>query len=309
MDRKLTRRRFGQIAIAGTTVAALSHLAASKTLAQQTPVIIGLRLDPPSANPKASRPVLGRTDNDINLPNTEPPARNLALQSLNVANRQARPLAASKIPLQAGEGLTGLTSLADGTVVVAITPNSPLKEEKDTPTRLIFLGNPSRTLIVSGLSKKQALGSLVGTNDGRLLGLVVNKNGAPPVRQVSINLQTGRITFDTEINLPGKGRYATLAQCPDGKFYTTVVKQRGETFLVQVDPNKKKLVTLSQLKVNNKVWNNGLQSLVCSPKGQLYAFGGLRYQFPGSLYLLDPKTGAMTQRTPFNAARITIARG
>lgn len=310
MNQKLTRRQFGQIAIAGTTVAALSHLAGKNLAqAQQTPAIIGLRLGPPSTNPIASRTVLGRNDSGVSIPDVEPPARSLSLQSLNVANRQARALPSPKILLQSGEGLTGLTSLADGTIVIAITPNSPSREERDASTRLIFLGKPPRTLIVSGLNKKEALGSLTGTNDGRLLGLVVNKNGAPPVRQVSIDIRTGRISFDTEINLPGKGRYANLAQCPDGKLYSTVVKKKGDTFLVQVDPKQKKLITLSQLKINNKIWNNGLQSLVCGPKGQFYAFGGLRYQFPTALYLLDPKTGAMTQRTPFNSAKITIPRG
>lgn len=308
MNQKLTRRKFGQIAIAGTAVATLGHLAARKTLAQQTPSIIGLRLGPP-ANPKASRTVLGRTDNDVTIPNVEPPARNLSLLSLNTASRQARALPFPKVALQSGEILTGLTSLADGTIVVAITPNSPNKKEKDASTRLIFLGKSPRTLIVSGLSKKEALGSLTGANDGRLLGLVVNKNGAPPVRQVSINLQTGRITFDTEINLPGKGRYANLAQCSNGKLYSTVVRKQGETFLVQLDPKQKKVITLAQLKVNNKIWNNGLQSLVCGPKDQLYGFGALRYQYTPALYLIDRKTGAMTQRIPFNSARITIPRG
>ncbi len=85
------------------------------------------------------------------------------------------------------------------------------------------MGTPIKTLIVSGLKQNQQLGSLLGTNDGRLIGLVGKKNGTPPILLVDINLQTGEISSINKIKFPNDERVSNLAECPDGKLYTSLV--------------------------------------------------------------------------------------
>lgn len=210
--------------------------------------------------------------------------------------------------IEANETLSGLTSLSDGTLVVAATPVSTSTKQA-TLTRITFLGTPVKTLTVSGLKQNQQLGSLLGTIDGRLIGLVGKKNGTPPITLVDINLKTGEISSLTKIKFPNNERVSNLAQCPDGKLYTSLVGLNGDTTLVQLDSNQKNPIRLAQLKLNGQAWNNGLQSLVCSATGQLIAFGALRYETPNAVYSVDKKSGNMTRLQDFDAAQITLARG
>ncbi|MCC5642162.1 hypothetical protein LC607_04110 [Nostoc sp. CHAB 5824] len=210
--------------------------------------------------------------------------------------------------VEANETLSGFTSLSDGTLVVAATPVSTSRKQA-TPTRITFLGTPVKTLLISGLKQNQQLGSLLGTNDGRLLGLVNKKNGTPPITLVDINLQTGEISSISKIKFPNDERVSNLAQCPDGKLYTSLVGLNGDTTLVQLDSNQKNPLRLAQLKFNGQAWNNGLQSLVCSATGQLLAFGAMRYETPNAVYSIDKSSGNMTRLQDFDAAQITLTRG
>ena len=209
--------------------------------------------------------------------------------------------------VETNETLSGFTSLSDGTLVVAATPVS-IARKQPTPTRITFLGTPIKTLIISGLKPNQQLGSLLGTVDGRLIGLVGKKNGTPPITLVDINLQTGEISPISKIKFPSDERVSNLAQCPDGKLYTSLVGLNGDTTLVQLNSNQKSPIRLAQLKLNGQVWNNGLQSLVCSGTGQLLAFGALRYETPNAVYSIDKNSGNMTRLQDFDAAQITLAR-
>ncbi len=210
--------------------------------------------------------------------------------------------------VEANEILTGFTSLSDGTLVLAITPVT-IGKKQAAPTRITFLGTPVKTLIVSGLKQNQQLGSLLGTIDGRLMGLVGKTNGTPPITLVDINLQTGEISSISKVKFPNDERANNLAQSPDGKLYTSLVGLNGETTLVQLDSNQKSPIRLAQLKFNGQAWNNGLQSLVCSATGQLLAFGAMRYETPNAVYDVDKKSGNMTRLQDFNASQITLARG
>ena len=307
MTLKITRRRFGQLAIAGTATAGLTYFA-NKTLAQTADlVIVGASLGAPTSSDDTTTTVLDSTD-PTGSENTSAAStdRELFLPTLNVATNQVQtPSAVQGVNLQSGEELTGFASLTDGTLVLAVTTASTSNRES-TPTRLIFLSTPIRTVTVSGLDKQEKLGSLVRSTDGGFLGLVVRKNGRPPVRLVEIDAQTGAITSSNKINLPGNERFNTLAQCPDGKLYSTTVDRQGATSLVLLDLGQKKPTTIAQLKLGNIVWNNGLQSLVCSPAGQLFAFGGLRYQTPYALYTVDTSNGNMTKVSDFDVAKVTL---
>jgi hypothetical protein len=288
MKLKLTRRQFGQLAIAGAVVAATGNFQ-SKVFSQAAIsklVIIGVRLGP-IPNPA----VTGTT------------TRGLILESLDVETGQIVPLPGPPILIGSDEQMTGFTSLFDGTFVVAITPISTSKKGED-PTRLIILGPPLTIVTISGLKKKEQLRSLVGTKDGRLLGLVVKKNGTPPTRLVDIDWNTGN--FTGEFTLPGNQRFSNLAECSDGTLYTTGVKKDGNTDLLLLDVQGIKLDFIAELKIDNTIWNNGLDSLICSEENQLFAFGALRYEYPKALYSIDVSSGTMAKLRNFDVAKIML---
>jgi hypothetical protein len=315
MNSKLSRRQFGQLAIAGTVVSGLSYLT-NKALAQTPSLnpslnnIVGITSGSIITTDKAVIPEVNTTELDSTAPNnvsTDIKPVGLVLQSLTTGNSQ---VLANSTPLaEPGEilNISGFTSLSDGTLVVATTPVT-ISRKLATPTRITFLGTPIKTLIVSGLKQNQQLGSLLGTNDGRLIGLVGKKNGTPPILLVDINLQTGEISSINKIKFPNDERVSNLAECPDGKLYTSLVGFHGDTTLVQLDSNQKKPIRLAQLKVDGKEWNNGLQSLVCSATGQLLAFGAMRYETPNAVYSVDKNSGNMTRLQDFDVAQIAIAR-
>ncbi|MEH1841959.1 MAG: hypothetical protein V7L20_25315 [Nostoc sp.] len=225
----------------------------------------------------------------------------LSNEAPSQAPNQVRPL------VETNETLSGFTCLSDGTLVVAATPIT-IARKQATPTRITFLSTPVKTLIISGLKQNQQLGSLLGTNDGRLIGLVGKKNGTPPITLVDIDIETGEISAISRVKFPKDERASNLAQCPDGKLYTSLVGLNGDTTLVQLDSNQKSPIRLAQLKLNGKAWNNGLQSLVCSGAGQLLAFGAQRYETPNAVYSIDKNSGNMTRLQDFDAAQITLAR-
>lgn len=311
MNRRLTRRRFGRLAIAGTTVAGLGYLA-SKTIAQQPSnlVIVGIDrgdLDYTQAPGITNIDSNGaETTDSTDTDSTQAPTttRDLVLQSFSLNTSQIGTLPTPQsLVLNPGERLADLAYLADGTLVVVITPVSTSKKGGNS-TRLVLLGQSPKNVTVSGLKKQEELQRLLLLNDGSFAGLVGKKNRTSPFRLVVIDPQTGQIGED-RIKLP-KEQFSNLAQCPDGKLYSTVFRQDGDTDLVQFDLGKKKSTVVAKLTINGDQWNNGLQSLVCSPTGQLIALGALRYKTFSALYTISTSTGAMTKIEDFNVARIAI---
>ncbi|MBE8970297.1 hypothetical protein IQ277_30025 [Nostocales cyanobacterium LEGE 12452] len=310
MNYKVSRRRFGQLVLAGTVVSGLSYLT-KKALAETPSLnIVGIGSSPLVTTDPTVITEVNTTElvenTALNSVSTDIKPVGLVLQSLMTGKAQV--LTDKTTPLlEPNEILSGFTSLSDGTLVVAITPVA-LSRRQATPTRITFLGTSVKSLIVSGLKPNQQLGSLLGTNDGRLIGLVGKKNGTPPIRLVDINLQTGEISPISKIKFLDNERVSNLAECPDGILYTSIVGAYGETTLVQLDPNQKKPIRLGQLKVNGQAWNNGLQSLVCSTTGQLLAFGAMRYETPNAVFIVDKNSGNMTRLQDFDTAQITRAR-
>ncbi|MEH2224079.1 hypothetical protein [Nostoc sp.] len=310
MNYKVSRRRFGQLALAGTVVSGLSYLT-KKALAETPSLnIVGIGSSPIVTTDQRVITEVNTTElvenTALNSVSTDIKPVGLVLQSLMTGKAQV--LTDKSTPLlEPNEILSGFTSLSDGTLVVAITPVA-ISRRQATPTRITFLGTPVKTLIVSGLKPNQQLGSLLGTNDGRLIGLVGKKNGTPPIRLVDINLQTGEISSISKVKFLDDERVSNLAECPDGILYTSIVGAYGETTLVQLDPNQKKPIRLGQLKVNGQAWNNGLQSLVCSTTGQLLAFGAMRYETPNAVFIVDKNSGNMTRLQDFDTTQITRTR-
>jgi hypothetical protein len=302
MELKLTRRRFGQLAIAGTVVAVLGNFQRKVFSQISTPplVVMGIRLGSipsPDVDTGLDDPVP-----DTDEISTAPSATiELILESLDIADPQPQPLPIPQILLKSDEQVTGLTSLFDGTWVAAITP-LPTRKNGGGPTRLI-VGPFATTVTISGLKKKEQLGSLVGTKEGRLLGLIVKDNGRPPISLVEVDWKTGK--FASILKLPGNRRFSNLAEC-DGKLYTTGIDKDGTTSLQLLDLQKGDLNFITDLKVNDTIWDNGLESLVCSPANQLFAFGAPRYKDPPALYSVDQSSGDMMKLENFDAIKITV---
>ncbi|MEH2261708.1 hypothetical protein [Nostoc sp.] len=315
MNYKFSRRHFGQLALAGTVASGLSYLG-NKAFAQTPSLnipnlnIVGIGSSSIITTDQTVVPEVNITESDDSTaPNIVPTVIKpvgLVLQSLITGNSQV--LEDKSTPLlEPNEILSGFTSLTDGTLVVAITPVTTSRRQAAL-TRITFLGTPVKTLIVSGLKRNQQLGSLLGTIDGRLIGLVGKKNGTPPIVLVDIDLQTGEISPISKVKFPNDERVSNLAECPDGKLYTSLLGLNGDTTLVQLDSNQKKPIRLAQLKVDDKAWNNGLQSLVCSATGQLLAFGAMRYEILNAIYSVDKSSGNMTRLQNFDTTQITLAR-
>lgn len=192
MNYKLSRRRFAQLAIIAGTGIAINQLT-NKTFAQQNLLIVGLRLGPVINPSSVANLTLDSLNDDSEVASSAEISQEISFVSLNEVTGQSENLPLSPITLPAGEEVTGFTAMSDGTMIVAITPVSNSKKDVN-PTRIVILSTPNKSLTISGLKKQEKLGSLVGTSDGRLLGLVSRKDSKPPFKLVDINVQTGAIS-------------------------------------------------------------------------------------------------------------------
>jgi len=245
MSLMITRRRFGQLAIGSTAVAAIGYLA-NKTFAQTTDLLLyGLRVDSEGK---------------------------LAVETLNVVSGLTQDVSKNltdDIALKDGDQVTGFTSLSDGTLVVCITPASDKgkkKQKEADPPHLIYLGTSTK-ITISGLKdKKETIVDIVGTQDGKLLGLVAKRNGRPPNKIVSIG-RDGKISKEDKV--PGRQRVTNLAESSDGTIYTATVDDDGKPTV-----DEKKLTS------DKKNLNNGLNSLVgdSSNKSLFYVLAADRYE-------------------------------
>ena len=343
MNQRLTRRRFGQLVIAGAAAAGIGTLA-TRSLAQTQPEgLVGVRpsrfrantATPNAATPSAPAisaavdsggeslatdiaPTVGA---DASSAAIAKPSPGLVVDSLDLTGRQFQEQRITQDELQttsqAPDGATqilepysqvsGLASLPGGTLVQV---SNPVKSnEKGNPSRLTFLDTSPRTLNVLGLEQQDALESVLVTNDGSsLIGLVGRKNGTPPYRLANINRETGQISF-IDFPLPADERFSNLTQCPDGTIYTTALAQQGNTSLVQLDLSQRQLIRGAQLRYNGQDWFTGLRSLACSTGGQLFALGNPdRYQSRSLLFTVNANNGEMSFLSEVDSTNITFTR-
>ncbi len=340
-NQKLTRRRFGQLTIASSTVVGLGYFA-TRVVAQTntlSTVLVGVfpaypnDTSQPNVVTSARSQLIDPTDSGngteaftatatatptVGSTAIVKPARELIVNSLDLTTDlttgdQREPtstgisLSEDVGALQPYKQVSGLASLSGGKLVVATNPIDVQK--KNNPTRItVTQGNSIKTLEVSGLKKQDLLESLTGTNNNQLFGLVVKSSGKGNARLVAIDINTGQIDYTEKVKLPGNERFAALSQCSDGTMYTTSIAPSGLTTLVQLDLNQKQPVPLAQLSLDGKPWLSGLRSLACSGAGQIFALGSGRYETVNSLFVIDAKTGKMTRLREFQAVRIAFVR-
>jgi len=156
------------------------------------------------------------------------------------------------------------------------------------------------------LRSDESLGDLLNTADGALMGLVTRRNGGAPARLVVIDPRSGATSDLQTLKLPARWRISTLAEGAGGTLYTTAVSRDGETSLVRIGRQGTGAAELVRLSSGGTIWNNGLQSLIYAPSGQLLAFGALRYETPNAVYSVDVSSGLMTRLAQFDASRLAV---
>jgi hypothetical protein len=305
MKLKLTRRQFGQLAVAGTAAATVGFFA-NKTVGQQPPnsKILGARVgsisdDDTDTNLESNTTDLadGSATADI-VPSS---LETIVVESFDVGTQEVTTVLTTAPTLEADEQISGFAALSGGILVVATTI---LNAKNKGNTYLITLGasgaSPTRRL-VTGLKKQETLLSLFTRKDGSLGGVVGKINGTPPMSIVSINPQTAAITGEDKLS--GNLRVNTVAECPDATLYGIVTNNKGETSLVQIDKGKDQT---TPLRFEGQLWNNGFNSLVCSSSNELFALGARRYEAPLFLHSINKNTGVITRIRDFNVAKIAI---
>ncbi|MBR8833705.1 MAG: hypothetical protein DSM106950_06610 [Stigonema ocellatum SAG 48.90 = DSM 106950] len=297
MNMKLTRRQFGQLAIASTATIAVGALV-SQAVAQTPPssVLMGVRVGAiigidPSVIPEINSTDITKVIPSINTTVTSL-TQQIVVESLNVGSLEMKTQFITPGILLPSEQLSGAAAL-NGTPVVAATNIST------GSMRLIFLSTSPKTQTVSGLKSNDTLLDLQVLKDGSLIGMVSNNNSTPPFRLVNINPQTGEITDNN--TLAENQRITNITQCPDGNLYGIAVKPNGETDLIGIENGQ-----TTSLRFNDQLWTSGLSDLVCSPSNQLFALGSGRYELTKYLHTIDQKTGVLTRLKEFNVARITM---
>jgi hypothetical protein len=237
------------------------------------------------------------------------------VENLNTHTKTA-PKAFHKQPR---ERLTSLTPLSNGMFIITCVAHT----QKGNFNRLIFIKTDKSSRIHKALKvwgfkqENSTLESLLETKDGKLLGIVSLRAGAPPFELVTIDHKTGKVTYDGLVlpDLQPDQRYSNLTQSPvNRKIYATSMGIGHRMHLVQLDMEKNSLITgkpliikLSELHFNNKPLESDLLSLSVSPLGELYAVANINHEPMNSLFTVDIKTGEMTLVIKIAVIKIAFA--
>jgi hypothetical protein len=317
MTERLTRRRFTHLALVGgvaaTSIGVVTAPFATTIFARSVNLgLIGVSAGPLPGGADASEVAWTEFESASSSAATASEPLSIVLQTFDLTAGRPRSLVAPRLlrdgqtpVLRSNEAVTGCTVLKDGTVVLAITPVSASKNERE-PTRLVALSAPATMVAIAGLKRNEQLGDLVATADGRLLGLVSSRGGAAPATLVAIDLSTGRLSAPQAIHLPGYWRISTLVESPTGELYATAITPDGDTHLVELGAGGKQTFARAALSLDGSVWNNGLRSLVYST-ADLIAFGARRYETVNALYSVDARSGAMTRLHDFDVVSVAFS--
>ncbi|MBD2606890.1 hypothetical protein H6G81_20730 [Scytonema hofmannii FACHB-248] len=326
MNLRIRRRRFGQIAIASAAFSAIANFA-GKTVAQQAEsTIYGVSF--PSSADIINIGINKITELiDVNIT----PALTLIssdlvsgkdvltqLPGISVNNRDTLVETANKaLYTEPSERLTALTPLAGGSFVIV----SVASTRTGNFNRIILIdrnsARPQRALRVSGFRRiNGTLESLVAIKENSFIGVVSLNEGTPPFDLVNFDFNSAKLNSSNDLPLlPGNLRLSNLTLSPDGTIYATALSSQGSTTLVQLDLENKaivsgrgKIITLLELKYNNKPLENDLLSLAVAKSGQVFALANPTFEKINSLFSVDLKSGEMKLLRKFPADKIAFAR-
>lgn len=339
---KLSRRQFSKSIFAGTVASGFSGLTGLTDLFAQSPKptqssndeaiqLVGIEHGPINSNYGSHLNPHSHTIEDYTyLPPSNTPVS--ALQGLTVQYLDTNKSTPKKITvtvikqdlLSPSDRISGVTYLADGTLLVVINPDAGSARGAET-SRLLRLKKSkdgwelSGSVFVRNLDTDQSLDSLCLLRSGKLIGMVTKKDGSGPAYVREVDPLNGGVT--NLVNLPTDRRFSALAEARDGKLYTSVFRNNGTTELWTLDMTNGKAEFLIGLHtsvgcLNNSCipkpvdtpWYHGLQSLIVTPLGNLLAHGNLEYYLPDSLYSIDVVSGVMTEIMSYPVARATWSK-
>jgi hypothetical protein len=319
MSFRIKRRRFGQLVIGSAVATSITNLTGSKTFAQNSQIPIGARkqnntvpTDLANTTPAITLVSLDLTTGNENSTTDIP--------STSVDNKDSKTEANSKaIYHQPNERITGLTSLSDGTLVLA----SVGQDQKGNYSKLLLTDpkSPGKTKSkkITGFKKNNnTIEGVLATQDDTIIAIVSETGGTPPFYLVLIDPTNGKLSSGSKLALPDLQpdiRFSNPALAPDGTIYATVLEREGSTTLVQLDPQKKSILTgqlsinkLAKLNYQNEFVPNDLLSLTFSPSGQLVALAKLKKDSTNSVLSVNPKTGEMTFLSKASVDKVTFPR-
>lgn len=339
----ISRRRFGQIAIASGAAVAIGGLI-NKTAAQ-TPKVVILGVTPGTVNTDTSETVdlddVTDDDEENSIEDNADAKRPVIIESFDVSSGKTTTISKTKPILEGGEQLSGVAVSQKGTLVVATTTTAA---DKNNSNRLISVdGNSVDTKEVSGVAKDESL-ELIELPDGSLAGVVKKENGTGTRKIVDVEPESGTVkkrTAPTKVpnkrssRLQNNNNSTAVAKQQNGKLQTQkptsgeptvevpselpsdkeyknlVICADGNRYAFTTDfQGDTSLVNLATGKTTpitfeGTVWNNGFSGLVCADDNQLYALGGRRYETPKFLHIVDKETGSLKRLGAFDVATIT----
>ena len=341
----ISRRRFGQIAIASGAVVAISGLI-GKSIAQ-TPGVVILGVSPGTVSSDSSDTVDSddvvdsEAEENSVVENDSNAKKPVVIQSYNVSTGQTSTVTTTQPILEKGELVSGFAVSKTGELVVS---TSPIAAEKNSSNRLVTLkGSSVETKEVSGVAKDESL-DLIELPDGSIGGVVKNENGTGSRKIVDVDSESGAVKESTTpTKVPSQGNLETSSSTStavvepgantqileaeaapsveipselpaDKEYKNVVVCNDGNRYAFLTDfQGDTSLVNINTGKTvpvtfEGAVWNNGFSGLVCAQNNELYALGGRRYETPKFLHQLDKETGNLKRLAPFDVATIALAK-
>jgi hypothetical protein len=296
---KLNRRKFNQLMMASTAVAAIG-VPIEQAVAEEKPKLLGFRVRPLTTTNKVdSKDEEGESDTEI------------VFQAINPETGQIEPgkervLRSTPLVLRPSERIAGFAALSSASLLFSKTQGVPGAPE--VVSHLLVANESSQTLTVTGLGANNTVETLLITDDGSLLCIVSLNSGVPPFRLATIDPKTGTASLLEDFHLPPNTRFSNLTQCGNGLIYGTSIGTQGSIRLVQIDIPNRQIIDLPFLHFEEQMVSDDLKSLTFSSSGQLYALADLKERGKNLLLEVDVDTGALHLVNEIDTEKITFSR-
>jgi hypothetical protein len=296
---KLNRRKFNQLMMASTAVAAIG-VPIEQAVAEENPKLLGFRVRPIATTSKTdAQDGMGESDAEIVFQTIDP-------ETGQIQPGKERVLLGNPLVLRPSERIAGFAALSGTSLLFSKTQGVPGAPE--VVSHLLVANESSQTLTVTGLGENNTVETLLITDDGSLLCIVSLNSGVPPFRLATIDPITGIASLVEDFQLPPDTRFSNLTQCGNGAIYGTSIRTQGSIRLVQIDIHNQQIIDLPFLHFEERMVSDDLKSLTFSSSGQLYALADLKERGKNLLLTIDIDTGALHLVNGIDTEKITFSR-
>ncbi|OYD99134.1 hypothetical protein CDG77_02400 [Nostoc sp. 'Peltigera membranacea cyanobiont' 213] len=312
----LKRREFGQLAAASLTSTVVAGLS-TKALAQNKETLKGTiyavnLLTSDSQNLENETPAVVLSTADLATGKILSKVNRLAL---SVENPSSVPKSPRAFFLRDSNRVTKVIKLGDGSILISTVSH---RKNGYFNHLISTVGNANipvfRGKKVLGFKKSnQTLESVLSLPNNQLLCLVATE-GIPPCALKTLDLKTGKILSNDELDLPTltpTHRFAHLCQLKENIFATETGSE-GFTSLISMNLQEKAILT-GKVKINRLSPLNFkgrplvIKDLNFSTSGQLYALATNNNGKKNGLYTVDIKTGKMELVRDFEADKFVLS--